>query len=71
MVLMRKLSYLSHFNEVLIEACDTSFLYWHRLIIPVYFDYLLESKTEAYRLHVRVELLFLLLKKCIFFFFSL
>lgn len=52
MVLMRKLSFLSHFNEVMAECCDTSFLYWHRSIIPVYFAYLFERKTEAHRLPV-------------------
>ena len=51
-VLLRKLHYISGLNELISQTCDTSFLYWHRQLIPVYFDYLFESKVEAYRLNV-------------------
>lgn len=51
-VLLRKLHYISSLNELISQSCDTSFLYWHRQLIPVYFDYLFESKVEAYRLNV-------------------
>ena len=51
-VLLQKLHYISGLNELICQTCDTSFLYWHRQLIPVYFDYLFESKVEAYRLSV-------------------
>lgn len=51
-VLLRKLHYISGLNELISQTCDTSFLYWHRQLIPVYFDYFFESKVEAYRLNV-------------------
>ena len=51
-VLLQKLHYISGLNELICQTCDTSFLYWHRQLIPVYFEYLFESKVEAYRLSV-------------------
>ena len=52
MVLMKKLACLSRLDDLVINACDTSFLYWHKLILPVYFEQLFHNKTEAYRLSV-------------------
>ena len=52
MVLIKKLACLSRLDELITNACDTSFLYWHKLILPVYFEQLFKGKTEAYRLNV-------------------
>ena len=52
MVLIKKLTCLSRLEELITNACDTSFLYWHKLILPVYFEQLFKGKTEAYRLNV-------------------
>ena len=52
MVLIKKLACLSRLEELITNACDTSFLYWHKLILPVYFEQLFKGKTEAYRLNV-------------------
>ena len=50
---MKKLCYLSRIDELVQKACDTSFVYWHKLMLPVYFDHIFQTKTEAYRLPVR------------------
>ena len=52
---LRKLQSISQINELVAKTCDTSFLYWHRQLVPVYFDYLFESKVEAYRLNVSIK----------------
>ena len=55
MVLIKKLACLSRLDELITNACDTSFLYWHKLILPVYFEQLFKGKTEAYRLNVSIR----------------
>ena len=55
MVLIKKMACLSRLDELITNACDTSFLYWHKLILPVYFEQLFKGKTEAYRLNVSIR----------------
>ena len=52
-VLMKKLNCITRLNEFVGFACDTSFIYWHRLVISVYFEHLFETKVDAYRINVR------------------
>lgn len=33
-------------------ACDCSFLYWHRVVFPIYFRDLYETATDVHRIHV-------------------
>ena len=53
MVQLKKLSWINKITEYVSRSCDTSFLYWHRMILPSYFEHLFETKYEAYRLNVR------------------
>jgi hypothetical protein len=45
-----KLEYLCHFR--LRQACDCSFIYWHRVIFPIYLNDLFENAVDAHRIHV-------------------
>ena len=49
---MKKLGCVTRLNEYIDLACDTSFIYWHRLVISVYFEHLFETKVDAYRINV-------------------
>ena len=49
---MKKLGCVTRLNEYIDLACDTSFIYWHRLVISVYFEHLFETKIDAYRINV-------------------
>ena len=51
-MLMKKLGCVTRLNEYIDLACDTSFIYWHRLVISVYFEHLFETKVDAYRINV-------------------
>jgi len=48
---MKKLGCVTRLNEYIDLACDTSFIYWHRLVISVYFEHLFETKVDAYRIN--------------------
>ena len=34
------------------RACDCSFIYWHRVIIPIYLSDMFENVTDTHRIHV-------------------
>ena len=34
-------------------ACDCSFIYWHRVIFPLYLDDMCENVTDTHRVQVR------------------
>ncbi|XP_071809991.1 WASH complex subunit 4-like [Asterias amurensis] len=48
---MNKLFLVSDFREKLREACDCSFLYWHRVVFPLYLADRFENAVDAHRLH--------------------
>jgi hypothetical protein len=54
---LRRLSNLIRIQALVSEICDTSFLFSHRAIVPIYFGHLFDNdKKEAYRLPVRGQL---------------
>ncbi|XP_069694005.1 WASH complex subunit 4 isoform X2 [Periplaneta americana] len=50
LVLLRKLDMICDIQENLASACNCSFFYWHRVILPIYFSNLYENKTDLHRL---------------------
>jgi hypothetical protein len=52
MMALKKLACISNIQEQISPACDTSFLYWHRVLVSVYFDAIFDNKLDAYRLSV-------------------
>jgi len=34
------------------RACDCSFLFWHRVVIPIYLQDMFETVTDTHRIHV-------------------
>ncbi|CAG0925326.1 unnamed protein product, partial [Notodromas monacha] len=48
---LRKMEFLCDLGSSLEKACDGSFLYWHRVIIPIYFDDVLSCETNPHRIH--------------------
>ncbi|XP_022098788.1 WASH complex subunit 4-like [Acanthaster planci] len=48
---MNKLFLISDLREKLREACDCSFLYWHRVVFPLYLADRFENAVDAHRLH--------------------
>jgi WASH complex subunit 7 len=51
--LLNKLDMMCDIQEKVSTACNCSFLYWHRVILPTYFANLYESKMDLHRLMVR------------------
>jgi hypothetical protein len=52
---LRRLSTLSQIQNRISEICDTSFLFWHRVIIPIHFGYIFDNdKKDANRLPVKL-----------------
>ena len=47
-----KLAIISNFQQRVKQSCQTDFLFWHRMIIPVYFKDIYDNKTEAVKLSV-------------------
>lgn len=47
---LQRLLLVSQIQTNITMACDTSFLYWHRVIVATYFDHIYETKTDAYRI---------------------
>lgn len=48
---LRKLELICTLREKLRAACDCSFMYWHRVIFPLYLDDLCENVTDTHRVH--------------------
>ncbi|KAF6036065.1 KIAA1033 [Bugula neritina] len=48
--ILKRLSDISCLQEVLRSACDTSFLYWHRVIFPTYVANLFENAVDVYKI---------------------
>ncbi|XP_064632766.1 WASH complex subunit 4-like isoform X2 [Lineus longissimus] len=51
---LKKLDMLSDLRYKLRQACDCSFLYWHRVIFPIYLNDLFENAVDAHRIHYMV-----------------
>ena len=49
---LARFSIISDFKKKVERLCDTSFIYWHRVIVGTYFATIYESKSDCYRLHV-------------------
>jgi WASH complex subunit 7 len=45
-----QLDFICEFRYRLKQACDCSFIYWHRVILPIYLTDLRENTAEAFRL---------------------
>ncbi|XP_072038890.1 WASH complex subunit 4-like [Amphiura filiformis] len=48
---MNKLTLISDLREQLRAACNCSFLYWHRVVFPLYLADRFENAVDAHRLH--------------------
>ncbi|XP_021927247.1 WASH complex subunit 4 isoform X2 [Zootermopsis nevadensis] len=59
--LLHKLDMMCDIQEKVASACDCSFFYWHRVILPTYFANLYESKVDLHRL----AYMFCALRDCI------
>eukprot|EP00795_Rhopilema_esculentum_P002023 gene2023-17584_t len=58
--LLRKLEILVDLRIHIRNACDCSFLYWHRVIMPVYLTDLFDNAIDVHRLHY----IFVALRDC-------
>ncbi|CAG5126289.1 unnamed protein product, partial [Candidula unifasciata] len=54
---LKKLEVISQLRSKVRQACDCSFLYWHRVIFPLYLDDLCENVTDTHRIHYMVAAL--------------
>ncbi|XP_066997256.2 WASH complex subunit 4 isoform X2 [Anabrus simplex] len=50
LVSLSKLNVVCDLQEKLATACDCSFLYWHRVILPIYFSNVYESKADMHHI---------------------
>ena len=48
---IKRLKMLSNIRQRMENACDTGFLYWHRVILSPYFGHIYDVKTDPHRLH--------------------
>ena len=48
---IKRLRMIASIRSHIDKACDTGFLYWHRVIISPYFSHIYEVKTDPHRLH--------------------
>jgi len=48
---LRRLDIMCDFQQRLHEACDCSFVYWHRVIFPIYLADVFEHTVDAQRIH--------------------
>jgi WASH complex subunit 7 len=53
--LLCKLDMMCDIQKKIASACDCSFFYWHRVILPTYFAAVYENKRDLHRLVVRSE----------------
>lgn len=51
-VQLSRLELICNVKELLYKLCDCSFLYWHQVILPVYFSCLFETKSDLTRMLV-------------------
>lgn len=55
--IIKKLDVICEIQSKLSISCNCSFLYWHRVIIPIYFTDLYESHTDVHRLMVSLTII--------------
>ena len=48
---IKRLVIIANIRSKIQKSCDTSFLYWHRVILSTYFEHIYDVKTDAHRLH--------------------
>ena len=48
---IKRLTMIANIRSHIEKACDTGFLYWHRVILSPYFEHIYEGKTDPHRLH--------------------
>ncbi|XP_052780074.1 WASH complex subunit 4-like isoform X2 [Mya arenaria] len=51
---LRRLDLIADLREKVHRACDCSFVYWHRVVIPIYLTDMFETVTDTHRLHYMV-----------------
>ncbi|XP_041350230.1 WASH complex subunit 4-like isoform X3 [Gigantopelta aegis] len=51
---LRKLDIICDLRQKLRGACDCSFFYWHRVIMPIYLTDLCENVTDTHRIHYMI-----------------
>ncbi|XP_049805094.1 WASH complex subunit 4 [Schistocerca nitens] len=56
-----RLNVICELQERIAEVCNCSFMYWHRVILPIYFEHLYENKADLHR----VVYMFCALHDCI------
>lgn len=39
------------------RACDCSFVYWHRVVFPIYMTDMFDNLTDPHRMHVSMDML--------------
>ncbi|XP_067134049.1 WASH complex subunit 4 isoform X3 [Centruroides vittatus] len=54
---MKNLDIISDLWEKLKDACDCSFLYWQRFLIPIYITDLFDNAVDAHRIHYLIAAL--------------
>ncbi|XP_055882277.1 WASH complex subunit 4-like isoform X2 [Biomphalaria glabrata] len=58
---LRRLDLISELQVKIKEACDCSFIYWHRVVLPLYLDDLCDNVTDTHRVHY----MFTALRDCV------
>lgn len=53
---LTRLELVCNVRKLLICLCDCSFLYWHQVIVPVYFSNLFESNSDTTRMMVNYKI---------------
>lgn len=54
---MKKLDIICDLWEKLTNACDCSFLYWHKIMIPIYLTDLFDNAVDVHRIHYLIAAL--------------
>ncbi|KAG1671599.1 WASH complex subunit 4 [Nymphon striatum] len=58
---LKKIETICYLRKKLKVACDSGFLYWHRVVFPIYFKDYYESNSDAHRIHY----MFAALRDCV------
>ena len=51
MAILKKQDAICELREKLRQACDASFLYWHRVIFPIYLTDIYDNGVDSHRIH--------------------
>lgn len=56
--LLARITQIANFENYVRRNCDTSFIYWYRDIVPIYFKYIMNHPQDAFKLPVTFNVLF-------------